>query len=247
MSAASARTSAASAAATDTVATCAMLECSFSKPAKEKIAKLQAAGLTDKTIIDQFVAEFGPAVYRGDPSAYGWLVPYLRSRPVWRSSGGSCGATASPAPSPKSDRRRTIPSWQVSRADRKGFGAPGINDYRHSSADRRRGDRLHPDGAGQGPARTRAGFPFQHLDERKAAIYENLRDLQFEYRVGKLSDHDYQQTKKDLQRELAGVMAEVDRLKLQLSPNGAAAVHRPPKPHRPANLPALRSKSSPSR
>ena len=64
--------------------------------------------------------------------------------------------------------------------------------------------------------------PFQHLDERKAAIYENLRDLQFEYRLGKLSDHDYQQTKKDLQRELAGVMGEVDRLKLQLSPNGAA-------------------------
>src|ERR1017187_605714 len=55
--------------------------------------------------------------------------------------------------------------------------------------------------------------PFQHLDERKAAIYENLRDLQFEYRVGKLSDQDYQQTKKDLQKELAGVMAEVDRLK----------------------------------
>jgi hypothetical protein len=69
--------------------------------------------------------------------------------------------------------------------------------------------------------------PFQHLDERKAAIYENLRDLQFEYRVGKLSDNDYQQTKKDLQRELAGVMAEVDRLKLQLSPNGAAPPARP--------------------
>ncbi len=37
--------------------------------------------------------------------------------------------------------------------------------------------------------------PFAHLDERKAAIYENLRDLQFEYRVGKLSDADYQSTK----------------------------------------------------
>src|SRR5215831_9387590 len=55
--------------------------------------------------------------------------------------------------------------------------------------------------------------PFQHLDERKAAIYENLRDLQFEYRVGKLSDADYQATKRDLQRELAGVLAEVDRIK----------------------------------
>jgi hypothetical protein len=58
--------------------------------------------------------------------------------------------------------------------------------------------------------------PFLHLDERKAAIYENLRDLQFEYRVGKLSDHDYQQTKQDLQKELAAVMAEVDRIKVEL-------------------------------
>src|SRR5438552_18993563 len=58
--------------------------------------------------------------------------------------------------------------------------------------------------------------PFAHLDQRKAAIYENLRDLQFEYRVGKLSDADYQQTKRDLQKELAAVLAEVDRLKLAL-------------------------------
>jgi rRNA maturation endonuclease Nob1 len=58
--------------------------------------------------------------------------------------------------------------------------------------------------------------PFLHLDERKAAIYENLRDLQFEYRVGKLSDQDYQNTKKDLQRELASLLAEVDALKASL-------------------------------
>src|SRR6266699_4493821 len=59
--------------------------------------------------------------------------------------------------------------------------------------------------------------PFEHLDERKASIYENLRDLQFEYRVGKLSDQDYQQTKLDLQRELAGVMAEIDRVKAEIA------------------------------
>lgn len=63
--------------------------------------------------------------------------------------------------------------------------------------------------------------PFAHLDERKAAIYENLRDLQFEYRVGKLSDADYQSTKKDLQVELAAVLAEVDKLKASLNGNGA--------------------------
>jgi hypothetical protein len=55
--------------------------------------------------------------------------------------------------------------------------------------------------------------PFAHLDERKAAIYENLRDLQFEYRVGKLSDSDYQSTKIDLQKQLAAVLAEVDRIR----------------------------------
>jgi hypothetical protein len=65
--------------------------------------------------------------------------------------------------------------------------------------------------------------PFAHLDERKAAIYENLRDLQFEYRLGKLSDEDYQTTKKDLQKELAQVLAEVDRLK-----GGAAAATAAP-------------------
>jgi hypothetical protein len=65
--------------------------------------------------------------------------------------------------------------------------------------------------------------PFQHLDERKAAIYENLRDLQFEYRLGKLSDDDYQSTKKDLQKELARVLAEVDSLK-----NAVGAPAAPP-------------------
>src|SRR5271157_632647 len=70
--------------------------------------------------------------------------------------------------------------------------------------------------------------PFLHLDERKAAIYENLRDLQFEYRVGKLSDQDYQNTKKDLQKELASVLAEVDALKAQLAMVGQVGQAVPP-------------------
>jgi ribosomal protein S27AE len=52
--------------------------------------------------------------------------------------------------------------------------------------------------------------PVQHLEDRKQAIYENLRDLQFEYRLGKLSDEDYRQTKQALQRELAGVLSETE-------------------------------------
>jgi NADH pyrophosphatase NudC (nudix superfamily) len=57
--------------------------------------------------------------------------------------------------------------------------------------------------------------PVQHLVERKAQIYDNLRDLQFEYRVGKFSDEDYQKTKLDLQKELAKVLAEIDAIQPQ--------------------------------
>src|ERR1700681_730596 len=57
---------------------------------------------------------------------------------------------------------------------------------------------------------TPAISPTAHLEQRKAQIYENLRDLQFEFRLGKLSDADYQKTKVDLQRELAKVLAEID-------------------------------------
>ncbi len=60
----------------DTVATCSMLDCHFSKPAKEKIARMQAAGMSDRAIIDQFIAENGPRIYRADPSPFGWIVPY---------------------------------------------------------------------------------------------------------------------------------------------------------------------------
>jgi len=72
--------------------------------------------------------------------------------------------------------------------------------------------------------------PFKHLDERKAVIYENLRDLQFEYRVNKLSDEDYQTKKIELQKEMAGVLAEVDRIKAGL---GVASV-APAAPVQPA-------------
>jgi hypothetical protein len=54
---------------------------------------------------------------------------------------------------------------------------------------------------------------YEHLEERRARIYEGLRDLQFEFRVGKLSDADYQRTKITLQTELAGVMAQIDAVK----------------------------------
>src|SRR5579863_372898 len=59
--------------------------------------------------------------------------------------------------------------------------------------------------------------PTKHLEDRKAAIYENLRDLQFEYRVGKLSDADYQQTKLNLQKELAAVIGEIEKTPVKVA------------------------------
>ncbi|MBV8820981.1 MAG: hypothetical protein JO022_21660 [Acidobacteriaceae bacterium] len=64
--------------------------------------------------------------------------------------------------------------------------------------------------------------PTLHLEERKARIYENLRDLQFEYRLGKLSDDDYQKTKAGLQRELSATLAEIDALQPAAAPAVAA-------------------------
>ena len=60
----------------DSVATCTMLECGFSKPAKERIARMQAVGMSDDQIIQTFIREYGPGIYLDRPSAYGWIIPY---------------------------------------------------------------------------------------------------------------------------------------------------------------------------
>jgi hypothetical protein len=90
-----------------------------------------------------------------------------------------------------------------------------------------------------------APSPFQHLDERKAAIYDNLRDLQFEYRVGKLSDEDYQKTKLELQSELARVMAEIDQIRQRLGVATKEKAAPPKAAHKPVEsfiCPHCRSK-----
>lgn len=61
----------------DSVATCSMLECHFSKPAKERIAKMQLEGNSDQAILDAFVKEFGQKVLLDIPSPFGWIVPYV--------------------------------------------------------------------------------------------------------------------------------------------------------------------------
>jgi len=63
----------------------------------------------------------------------------------------------------------------------------------------------------------------RHLENRRQVLYENLKDLNFEYRQGKLSDEDYQSLKQGFLNELAATMLAIDRLAPAASEGGRAA------------------------
>jgi len=50
------------------------------------------------------------------------------------------------------------------------------------------------------------------LEERKEQLYENLRDLNFEYRAGKYPEEDFQVQRAQLEKEAAQLLAEIDHL-----------------------------------
>ena len=52
----------------------------------------------------------------------------------------------------------------------------------------------------------------RHLERRRQILYDNLKDLQFEYHQGKLSDEDYQSLKSGFLGDLAGIMDAIERL-----------------------------------
>jgi cytochrome c-type biogenesis protein CcmH/NrfF len=82
-------------------------QCGFCKPARTKIFKMQQAGMSDQGIADQFIQEYGAKIYRADPNALGWMVPYSTLALgvlviVWfvrRYTHGSHAATDAAAPS----------------------------------------------------------------------------------------------------------------------------------------------------
>jgi hypothetical protein len=65
-----------------------------------------------------------------------------------------------------------------------------------------------------GEEKTRLGY----LRERKESVYENLRDLNFEYKAGKVPDADYQSMHTSLEEEAAAIMAEIARLEQAAGP-----------------------------
>jgi len=82
---------------------------------------------------------------------------------------------------------------------------------------------IQPDASDLAPHRTR----LDQLLERRDTIYDNLRDLRFEYRSGKYSEGDFEAMKTALENEAALVLAEIDQV--------TDAQVRRPRGARPAN------------
>jgi hypothetical protein len=65
-----------------------------------------------------------------------------------------------------------------------------------------------------------------YLYERKEVVYENLRDLNFEYRGGKFPDVDFQAMRSTLETEAAQVLAEIEHLEKAAAASALAAKSR---------------------
>jgi cytochrome c-type biogenesis protein CcmH/NrfF len=65
----------------NTVATCQMLQCHYTYPAREKIAEMQKAGMGDQQIVDAFVKERGIVALAAPPMQgfhlLGWVMPFV--------------------------------------------------------------------------------------------------------------------------------------------------------------------------
>lgn len=51
-----------------------------------------------------------------------------------------------------------------------------------------------------------------YLEERKQVVYENLRDLNFDYKAGKYPAEDYESMRNSLETEAAEILAEIAAL-----------------------------------
>jgi hypothetical protein len=82
---------------------------------------------------------------------------------------------------------------------------------------------IQPDASDLAPHRSK----LDQLLERRDTIYDNLRDLKFEYRAGKYSEGDYETMKVTLENEAALVLAEIEQVT-------ESQIRRPRPPARPA-------------
>jgi hypothetical protein len=67
---------------------------------------------------------------------------------------------------------------------------------------------IQPDASDLAPHRSK----LDQLMERRDSVYDNLRDLRFEFRSGKYSEGDFEAMKVALENEAAMVLAEIDQV-----------------------------------
>ncbi len=67
---------------------------------------------------------------------------------------------------------------------------------------------IQPDASDLAPHRSQ----LDQLMERRDTIYDNLRDLRFEFRSGKYSEGDFNAMKTSLENEAALVLTEIDQV-----------------------------------
>jgi hypothetical protein len=67
---------------------------------------------------------------------------------------------------------------------------------------------IRPDASDLAPHRSK----LDQLMERRDTVYDNLRDLRFEFRSGKYSEKDYEAMKAAIENEAALVLAEIDQV-----------------------------------
>jgi hypothetical protein len=67
---------------------------------------------------------------------------------------------------------------------------------------------IQPDASDLAPHRSK----LDQLLERRDTLYDNLRDLRFEFRSGKYAENDFEAMKVSLENEAALVLAEIDQV-----------------------------------
>lgn len=67
---------------------------------------------------------------------------------------------------------------------------------------------IQPDASDLAPHRSK----LDQLLERRDTLYDNLRDLRFEFRSGKYAESDYEAMKSSLENEAAMVIAEIEQV-----------------------------------
>ena len=195
---------------------CNHVGCPDSDGMRNELMAAVSRGDSDSLVEQAFVQKYGPTVLAA-PTSTGfdrtaWIVPFVALAlgltivvmvvRAWKNRPAPCDRRW---PSPRPRRRtRRIPR-EGARGDRSMSFELACCLLATAAA---LFYVFYPGTFLVGRKKTRASY----LRERKDAVYENLRDLNFEFKAGKMPEADYQSIKSSLQDEAATLLAEIARL-----------------------------------